>query len=229
MRNATLLFLALSAGAGSLHAQGITEVEVLKQVQNPAAEAQEVRLAAARFIRQFLDGGEWFAKDYRERSPQVLAPWTLAKAIHDEDVLVMTQTPGSPLRQTRVISKPLPLRSVAETQSLAEVLKARVGTSADSIYCEAGACHGVLGLLVQIGNPVITGDQAVIVFGLLSRTQSEANRMGLPGRLNTFALYLDKGEKGWTGRSAAIANQDQVGPRWKPGDPAPSTVRKSPG
>lgn len=218
-----LLSLSFLLTAGNLAAQGSVPVDPVRQAQAPGADAGAIRLAAAHWIGAFLDSGEWYAASYTSKD-RVLAPWTLSAAVKGDTILWLTTDPNPINKGFRSIPVPLANRSAKEAGILAAALKAKVGTSADSIWCEGGNCHGTMSTLIQLGNPVVSGTEAVIVFSLLNRSPLSPH---LPGRTIRLAVYLERGANGWVVQSARNATQPtMIGVKWNIGDPSPFDTKK---
>lgn len=78
--------------SGHLAAQVPAPADAVQQVQHPGAVADSIRLEAARWIGEFLDGGGWYAEAYKGKS-RVLVPWTLPVVPKGDSILVLTAYP----------------------------------------------------------------------------------------------------------------------------------------
>lgn len=219
------LLLGVALGlAAPLAAQESGPTEAVVQAIKPGPHAEAVMLTAAAFVGDFSSRGEWFAMPFKGLEPRLLSRTTLPFSYENGAVLslVTKLPPGRRSADVRLLEQPLAKRGSELNLSLAQKLRGSVATDADSIACDPGMvnCRGTLGVMVGLGNPVVHGDSAVVLFSLHVRGGNRED--GIAGAEARFALFLHRADSAWKPIRVAEAGLNRLGMAWQLDQPAPA-------
>lgn len=160
--------------------------------QAAATDAQAIRLATLRLLTQQL---EYMPQSYRGAPFRVLMQTPLPQAINGKDVVTPT---GAPVE-----------RSEAELSAMAAQIGARLAVPGDKVTCtNPPGCSGTHGLLVTLGEPVIRGDSAAIMW-LLQRSSADSTRsVHVPPEQR--AIFLRRTNGVWRATSFGYGGQGPI-------------------